>query len=111
VAQVQNIFNTYKKLKSVSSKSCRKNRFNEGAKIIILSNFEALTTKKTFWLPNFEGRAYKLNSPHFKKAISALFTEGSQNFRPEKSIKNRFWTKSRFKVEKADIKFRFFDLK
>jgi len=79
------------------------------------SIFEAKKSiKKALRLPNFKGRACKLDFPALHASIFAAYFTGWQLFEPEKSIKSRFWTQKSIlsrKVEKVDFKYRFFDLK
>jgi len=48
--------------------------------------------KKALRLPNFKGRACKLNFPALHESNFAAYFTGCQHFGPEKSIKSRFWT-------------------
>jgi len=71
--------------------ACRKKSILEAKKSIKVN-------KKALRLPNFKGRACKLDFPALHESNFAAFFTGCQLFGPEKSVK----------VEKVDFKYRFF---
>jgi len=46
--------------------------------------------KKALWLPNFKGRACKLDFPALHESNFAAYFTGCQPFGPEKSVKVDF---------------------